>query len=142
MLDEDKGLYAIGTVAQLIDEHPETIRVWERNKLIFPDRQGYQRKYSNNDLKRLMFIKSLIHDKGLNLAGVRQMISMYPCWYKRNCRGGKAKNTLTPVNESKPCWKQEGTYCLIPSDQSELCSACELFKKCGGCPMGNSDRSD
>lgn len=30
MLDEDQGLYTIGTVAELIDEHPETLRVWEK----------------------------------------------------------------------------------------------------------------
>ena len=41
VFDEDRGLYTIGTVAELIGEHPETLRVWERNELIFPDRKGY-----------------------------------------------------------------------------------------------------
>lgn len=133
MFDEDKSLYTIGTVAELIGEHPETLRVWERNNLLRPDREGYQRKYSNNDLKRLKFIKYLMHEKGLNIAGVRQLTSMYSCWYKRNCKGGAMRNSPTPVNESKPCWKLEGTYCLMASDKAEMCNSCDMFKNCVGC---------
>jgi MerR family transcriptional regulator/heat shock protein HspR len=133
MLDEDKGLYTIGTVAELLNEHPETLRVWERNDLLHPDRNGYQRKYSNNDLKRLKFIKYLMDEKGLNIAGARQLVSMYSCWYRRYCKGGNVKNSPVPVNESKPCWKVEGTYCLAPSDKSEFCHNCDMIKKCDGC---------
>jgi len=133
MFDEDKGLYTIGTVAELIGEHPETLRVWERNDLLRPDREGYQRKYSNNDLKRLKFIKFLMNEKGLNIAGVKQLSSMYSCWYKRSCKGGATQNSPTPINESKPCWKLEGTFCLVASDKAEMCNSCEMLKNCVGC---------
>lgn len=133
MFDDDKSLYTIGTVAELIGEHPETLRVWERNDLLRPNRKGYQRKYSNNDLKRLKFIKYLMHEKGLNIAGVKQLTSMYSCWYKQNCQGGAVQNSLTPVNESKPCWKFEGTYCLVASDKAEMCNSCDILKKYSGC---------
>ena len=136
MFDEDMGLYTIGTVAELIGEHPETLRVWERNELIFPDRKGYQRKYSNNDLKKLKFIKYLMDPKGLNIAGVKQLISMYACWYKKNCKGGASKNSPVSVNEAKPCWKIEDTYCLVANDKAEWCNSCEMLrncKKCNGC---------
>ncbi len=133
MFDEEQGLYTIGTVAQLIGEHPETLRVWERNDLIRPDREGYQRKYSNNDVKRLKFIKFLMDEKGLNIAGVKQLTLMYSCWYKRNCSGGAGRNSHTIVNESKPCWKMEETYCLVASDKSEMCNTCDIIKKCTDC---------
>lgn len=133
MFDEDKGLYTIGTVAQLIGEHPETLRVWEKNNLLRPDREGYQRKYSNNDLKRLKFIKYLIDEKGLNIAGVKHLTSMYSCWYKQNCKGGAYKNASKDVNESKQCWKMEGTYCLLATDKAEMCNSCDMFKNCQGC---------
>ncbi|MDP4159219.1 MAG: MerR family transcriptional regulator [Bacillota bacterium] len=133
MLDEEKSLYTIGTVAELIGEHPETLRVWERNDLIRPNRESFQRKYSNNDLIRLRFIKFLMHEKGLNIAGVKHLTSMYSCWYKRNCKGGAIRNSSVAVNESKPCWKVAGTFCLVASDKSELCSSCEMLKNCSGC---------
>lgn len=139
MLDEEKGLYTIGTMAELLGEHPETLRVWERNGLIRPDRSGYQRRYSNNDLKRLKFIRYLMDEKGLNIAGVRQVVTMYACWYHRYCKGGAAKNSPVPVNESKPCWKVEGTYCLAPSDKSEFCQNCERMRQCRGF-KGSSDQ--
>lgn len=133
MFDEYTGVYTIGTVAQLIEEHPETLRVWERNGLIQPYRQGYQRRYSNTDLKRLKFIKYLIDEKGLNIAGVKHITSMYPCWYKKDCKGGASKSSPVPVNESKPCWKIEGTYCMIAMDKAEMCNTCEVYKNCTNC---------
>ncbi len=132
-VDEEQGMYTIGTVAKLLNEHPETLRVWERHELIRPDRAGYQRKYSNNDLLRLKFIKDLLDNKGLNLAGVKHLILMYPCWYQRHCKGGAIKNSTTLVNEAKPCWKLESTYCLKPLDKAELCSSCEMVQKCREC---------
>ncbi len=133
MFDENTGVYTIGTVARLIGEHPETLRVWEKNNLISPDRRGYQRKYSNNDLKRLKFVKHLMDDKGLNIAGAKHIISMYPCWYKRDCKGGAKKNGNVLINEYKPCWKEEETYCLVVSDKSEMCSTCDIFRICIDC---------
>ncbi|WP_407308464.1 MerR family transcriptional regulator [Desulfosporosinus sp. SB140] len=130
MIDEDQGLYTIGTVAELIEEHPETLRVWERNDLIHPDRKGYQRRYSNNDVKRLQFIKYLIDKKGLNIAGVKHLISMYSCWYNRNCKGGAYQNSPISVNEAKACWKTKGTYCLVASDKAEMCNSCALLRSC------------
>lgn len=133
MLDEDKGIYTIGTVAELIGEHPETLRVWERNGLISPERETYQRRYSNNDLKRLKFIKFLLDEKRLNIAGVKQLTAMYSCWYNKNCRGGALKKSLVPVNEAKPCWKLAGTFCLLVNDKAELCNSCEMLKNCIRC---------
>ena len=133
MLDEEKGVYTIGTVADLLGEHPETLRVWERNDLIHPNRTDYQRKYSNNDLKRLHFIQSLMKEKGLNIAGVRHLTGLYSCWYKRNCFGGAVQNSETSVNAAKPCWKEEGTYCLVPEDKAEMCGSCAMLKMCAGC---------
>jgi MerR family transcriptional regulator/heat shock protein HspR len=55
-IGSDKSLYAIGVVSEILDVHPETIRVWERRGLIQPSRRGGKRLYSDNDLKRLRFI--------------------------------------------------------------------------------------
>lgn len=131
--EETTGLYTIGTVSGMIQEHPETLRVWEKNDLLKPERIGSQRRYSNVDLLKLRFIKYLIDQKRLNIAGVRQLISMYPCWNKNGCKGGAHKNSLVPINESKPCWKAEGTFCLLSEDKAEMCSSCMLFKSCAKC---------
>ena len=133
MIHEEKGLYTIGTIAEVIGEHPETLRVWERNGLVCPIRVSNQRRYSNNDLKKLKFIKTLIHEKGLNLAGVKQVVDMYPCWYMKNCKGGAKSDASIPVNRTKPCWKIEEGFCFKPGDKAEVCGSCRIYNHCKGC---------
>lgn len=125
--DEDKPMYTIGVVADLLDVHPETLRIWERNKLIKPARRNNQRLYSNNDLKRLKFIQHLIEQKGLNLAGVKHVLQFYPCWYTTDCSGGKPRSTNCE-NSLRVCWKEEGTYCLEVRDKADLCTNCVMSK--------------
>ncbi|WP_227762186.1 MerR family transcriptional regulator [Zhaonella formicivorans] len=128
--DANYPMYTIGVVSQLLGVHQETLRIWERNGLVTPSRKNNQRLYSQNDLKRLQFIKTLLDDKGLNLAGVRQMIEFYPCWWKENCKGGRAKDSDAYVNPAKPCWKEEGTYCFTPLDKADFCQGCSFCAQC------------
>ncbi len=126
---EEKPMYTISIVADLLNVHPETLRIWERNNLLVPSRRNRQRLYSELDIKRLQFIHTLINEKGLNLAGVSQIISMYPCWNVKNCAGG-ANREQEPVNQSKPCWKVPGSYCKVIVDRSEMCGTCQYFLNC------------
>lgn len=123
-LNDLVGLYSIGTVAEILSVHPETLRVWERNGLIHLNRTGFQRKYSNTDLKKLKFIHQLIDEKGLNLAGVRFVLSMYSCWEQDSCPGGKPIDEGNQINVNRPCWKHSDTYCWVPDDLTDCCSLC------------------
>ena len=127
--EADQPLYTIGVVADLIGVHPETLRVWERNGLIKPARSNKQRLYSNSDLKRLRFINDLIETKGLNLAGVKQMIQLYPCWWLKNCEGPGDLRERETVNYAKMCWKEIGSYCIVMEDKADYCSTCEYCPK-------------
>lgn len=125
MFNDDKSLYSIGVVADILGEHPETLRVWEKNGLIKPDRSSYQRKYTTNDIKRLQFIKYLIDEKGFNVASLAHLISMYPCYYNYNCLGGDKPCNNKKVNTHKPCWKSQGCYCVKIYDKSDMCCMCK-----------------
>lgn len=129
--NDDLPMFNIGVVAQLLQVHPETLRIWEKNRLIEPIRKNRQRLYSNNDLRRLKFIHQLINEKGLNIAGVQQIISMYPCWKIKKCPGSNLRSEQDSVNYNKPCWQEEGSYCLLVQDQTDLCSTCRHFNN--GC---------
>lgn len=121
----DQPLYPIGVVASLLQVHPETLRIWERNGLVQPARRNGQRLYSNNDLQRLKFVHHLVKDKGLNLAGVKEVVSLYTCWHLEDCPGAGSRNTDNPIS-GRPCWKYEGTYCITVADQADLCAQCEF----------------
>lgn len=129
--DDDQPMFNIGVVAQLLEVHPETLRIWEKNNLIKPTRKNKQRLYSNNDLKRLKFIHQLINERGLNIAGVQQVISMYSCWHLKTCPGSRLKNNNPDqeiVNQHKPCWFESGSYCLVIHDRADLCNSCQFFR--------------
>lgn len=130
--NDDQPMFNIGVIAELLKVHPETLRIWEKHNLVEPSRRNKQRLYSNNDVKRLQFIHFLINEKGLNIAGVLQIISMYPCWNTKNCSGGNKSEDGT-VNVNKPCWKEQGTFCFVLEDFADRCSACPHLNN--GCKM-------
>lgn len=70
-------LYLISMAAELLEMHPQTLRKYERLGLVRPQRTlGSMRVYSDEELARLRLIKSLVDDAGINLAGVRRLLSI------------------------------------------------------------------
>ena len=72
-----KGLYTIGMVARMYKIHPQTLRLYEREGLLKPQRTaGNNRIYTEEDLERLEFILTLTRELGVNLAGVEIILRM------------------------------------------------------------------
>lgn len=67
----------ISVAARKIGVHPQTLRKYERLGLVQPSRTvGSMRVYSREEIARLRLIKRLVDDLGVNLAGVRQLLSI------------------------------------------------------------------
>jgi DNA-binding transcriptional MerR regulator len=74
--DADRGVYAISVAAQLCGLHPQTLRVYEREGLVNPDRTaGGTRLYSGQDVQTLCEIAALT-DTGINVAGVKRILEL------------------------------------------------------------------
>lgn len=74
--DPAQGLYSISIAAELANLHPQTLRIYEREGLLDPGRSaGGTRRYSQNDITRLLQITALTSD-GLNLAGIRRVLAL------------------------------------------------------------------
>ena len=66
----DQPVYTIRIAAQLVGVHQQTLRTYEREGLLIPARtSGRQRLYSQADIERLLMIRRLIDELGVNLAG-------------------------------------------------------------------------
>jgi DNA-binding transcriptional MerR regulator/quercetin dioxygenase-like cupin family protein len=67
--------FSIGEVSQAIGLAPQTLRLWERERLIRPRRtdRGY-RVYTEPDVERLRRIKQLRKGEGLNFAAIRKQL--------------------------------------------------------------------
>jgi len=76
-IDKDKPLYVISVAAELVDMHPQTLRLYERKGLIEPSRSaGKTRLYSQRDIEQLREIRRLTQELGVNLAGVEEIIKL------------------------------------------------------------------
>lgn len=76
-LEAVAGICIISVAAKLLDMHPQTLRKYERAGFVVPSRtMGMLRLYSVEDLSRLKFIKHLVDDFGLNLAGVELVLAL------------------------------------------------------------------
>lgn len=73
---KDRPLYIISVAAELVNMHPQTLRLYERRGLVSPKRQGKNRLYSEADIERLMYIQKLTQELGINLAGVERIIRL------------------------------------------------------------------
>ena len=118
----DLPVFPIGVVSELLNVHPETVRVWERYGVIKPRRRSGRRFYSETDLKRLRFIRRLISEE-LNLPAIRHYLRLYPCWQRDGCPACMHRSKLAVC--AKPCWKEEGIYCQVNGTE-DTCSSCEF----------------
>lgn len=85
-------VYTIGIIAKLLKVCPDTLRIWERKSLIKPARIGKNRFYSQCDIDRLEYVKSLIRKKKINIQGVKNIFKITRCWELKKCRT-KERNT-------------------------------------------------
>lgn len=67
----DEPVYVISVAAKLLNVHPQTLRMYEREGLLEPRRSKQNRRlYSDADLERIRQIRRLTRDLGVNIAGV------------------------------------------------------------------------
>jgi MerR family transcriptional regulator/heat shock protein HspR len=70
-------LLFISVAARMLDMHPQTLRKYERLGLVRPARTiGSMRLYSAEEIERLRFIKRLVEEDGVNLAGVQRLLAL------------------------------------------------------------------
>ena len=74
-IDKYRPVYMIGIAAELAGVHPQTLRIYERKRLVEPQRtSGNTRLYSEADIERLRLIQQLTQEEGINLAGVVRIL--------------------------------------------------------------------
>ena len=67
----------ISVAASILSVHPRTLRIYEVEGLIAPARTRTNiRLYSENDIRRVLWIRHLTQNLGVNLAGVRILFEL------------------------------------------------------------------
>ena len=77
MSDRGRPLYRISVVAEMLELHPQTLRLYEKKGLIRPSRTtGRTRVYSAEDVEEIRLILRLGRELGVNLAGIEIILKM------------------------------------------------------------------
>ncbi|HWH24108.1 MAG TPA: MerR family transcriptional regulator [Candidatus Limnocylindria bacterium] len=75
--DPSRPVYVISVAAELVRAHPRTLRIYEVEGLVCPARTPTNiRLYSENDIRRVLWIRHLTRNLGVNLAGVRVLFAL------------------------------------------------------------------
>jgi MerR family transcriptional regulator/heat shock protein HspR len=75
--DPERPVYVISVAASIVSVHPRTLRIYEDEGLIAPARTPTNiRLYSENDIRRVLWIRHLTQERGVNLAGVRILFEL------------------------------------------------------------------
>ena len=75
--EEDQPKYVISVAAQILGVHPQTLRLYEREGLVEPQRSlGKIRLYSERDIEKIRAVMRLTQDLGVNLAGAEAILYM------------------------------------------------------------------
>jgi MerR family transcriptional regulator/heat shock protein HspR len=74
--EKERPLFMIRVVSQMLDVHPQTLRIYEKEGFITPSRAGGRRLYSQADVERLSLILDLTREMGVNRAGVDIILRM------------------------------------------------------------------
>ena len=75
--DPGRPVYVISVAAELVRVHPRTLRIYELEGLLCPARtRSNIRLYSENDIRRVLWIRHLTRNLGVNLAGVRVLFEL------------------------------------------------------------------
>jgi MerR family transcriptional regulator/heat shock protein HspR len=76
-MDEDTPLFTISIVSKILGIHTQTLRIYDREGLVCPERTLTNRRlYSEKDIKRLEYVCYLVHEKGVNISGAKIIMEM------------------------------------------------------------------
>ena len=123
--------YPIGLVAKMFGISVATLRLYEAEGLIIPHKsKGHHRSYNDEDIKRIECIRALLEEKGLNLAGIRMMLSTIPCWELKPCSEEDRQQCDAYFTSEIPCWMVEnkGERC-----KNENCRECPVYTRSAEC---------
>lgn len=75
--DPTRPVYVISVAASIVRAHPRTLRIYEDEGLLCPARTPSNiRLYSENDIRRILWIRHLTRERGVNLAGIRILFEL------------------------------------------------------------------
>ena len=120
-----KPIYSMKAVTKKTGFEPNLIRNYERAGLIKPyrDPDNNHRMFTLDEIEWLERIYKLIHESGLNIEGIRILLTINKCWEVRNCSHEDHKDCPAYNKKHFPCWhfKHELDCCSKENECYKCC---------------------
>ncbi len=94
-------VFPIGVAAKMLGVHPRTLRIYESEGLLRPKYHGPRRLFSQNDIQWVICLRSMIHDEGISIPGVKKLLDLAPCWEIMDCPPEIHETCEAKVDRSK-----------------------------------------
>ena len=119
-------VYTLSTISSLSEIPIHSIRQYIDRGLIIPYKKESNRNlFSQIDILRLNFIHKLLDENGLNIAGIKTLLALIPCWAIRKCSDVEREKCQAFHSNSYPCWEaaEKGTLC-----KNTNCRECDVYR--------------
>ncbi len=119
-------VYTLSVAADLSGIAVHSIRQYIDKGLIIPFKKVSCRNlFSEVDIIRLKYIHKLLEKDGLNIAGIKSLLALIPCWKIRQCSETDREKCQAYICETNPCWEasEKGTLC-----RNTNCRECEVYR--------------
>lgn len=126
IIESTTPVYTLSTTSTLSAIPVHSIRQYIDRGLIIPFKKESNRNlFSQVDILRLKYINRLLNEEGLNIAGIRKLLAIIPCWAVRECSAGERETCQAYQSDSDPCWEasEKGTLC-----KNTNCRECEVYR--------------
>jgi len=119
-------VYTLSVASELSEIPFHSIRQYIDKGLIIPFKKESGRNlFSQVDILRLKYIHKLLVEDGLNIAGIRKLFALIPCWAIRKCDTSERNKCEAYSNDEFPCWdaSEKG-----PSCKNVDCRECDVYR--------------
>ena len=119
-------VYTLSITSALSEIPVHSIRQYIDKGLIIPFKKESNRNlFSQVDILRLKYIHKLLNENGLNIAGIRTLLALIPCWAIRKCSSWDREGCQAFDSDSNPCWEasEKGITC-----KNSDCRECDVYR--------------
>ncbi len=125
-INKYEPVLTIGTVAAKLGISVQSVRLYEQEGLVLPHKsKAGHRMFSLHDLERLKCVREMLTTGGLNINGVRRLMSMVPCWDYKGGLDDDCKNCPVYYETTGPCWTRGD---VGPKCQLVDCRDCAVYR--------------
>ena len=125
-IESTTPVYTLSTTSTLSGIPVHSIRQYIDKGLIIPFKKESNRNlFSQIDILRLKYINNLLNEDGLNIAGIRKLLAIIPCWAIRECSEKERETCQAFHSDANPCWEasEKGTLC-----KNTNCRECNVYR--------------